>query len=114
MILTKIITAICSLLFVMIGLDKFFSFLDPPCSLMGNMPPIMWKSLGVLQLIAAILIWFPKFRRYVAGFFVVFMLVFTVIHLVNNTYDIGGAVFMAVLLALLAWNPGFLRGKSNI
>ena len=112
MIVKNIVVAICSLLFFMIGADKFFSFLEPPCSLMGEIPSIIWKVLGVLQLAAGILIWLPKLRKYIAGFFFVFMLVFTIVHLVEGTYDIGGSVFMAVLLGLLVWNPGFLRGKK--
>ena len=109
--LTNIITASCSLLFLMIGADKFFLFLEPPCTLMHNIPPTAWKILGFIQLAAGILIWLPKLRKHIAGFFFVFMLVFTSIHLVKNTYDVGGAVSMAVLLGLLAWNPRFLNGK---
>lgn len=111
--LTKIVTAISSLLFLMIGADKFLSFLEPPCSLMGNIPPTAWKSLGALQLVAGILIWLPKFRKPIAGFFFLFMIGFTIVHLINNTYDIGGSVFMAVLLGLLVWNPSFMNGKKN-
>jgi len=112
-IIINIIVAICSLLFFMIGADKFLLFLEPPCSLMSTIPPTLWKFFGVLQLAAGILIWFPKFRRYVAGFFMVFMLVFTIYHLVENTYDIGGSTFMAVMLGLLVWNPSFLRNKNK-
>jgi len=76
--ITNIVVAICSLLFFMIGADKFLLFLEPPCSLMSSIPPTIWKMLGVLQLIAGV-------------FFAVFMLVFTIIHLINDTYDIGGS-----------------------
>lgn len=110
--ITTIIVAICSLFFFMIGADKYFLFLEPPCSLMSSIPVVVWKVLGVLQLVAGILIWLPKYRNHVAGFFFVFMLVFIVIHLANGTYDIGGAVFMALLLGLLVWNPGFLGSKN--
>jgi uncharacterized membrane protein YphA (DoxX/SURF4 family) len=97
----------------MIGLDKFISFMKPPCTLMNEISPIVWKLLGVLQLASGILIWLPKFRKYVAGFFFIFMIIFILVHLVENTYDIGGAAFMAVLLGLLVWNPGFLQGKGK-
>lgn len=109
----NIIVAICSILFLMIGVDKFISFMEPPCSLMTEVSPIVWKLLGVLQIAAGILIWLPKYRKYVTGFFFVFMIIFIIVHLVENTYDIGGAAFMAVLLGLLVWDPGFLRGKGN-
>ena len=68
---------------------------------------------GVLQLASGILIWLPKYRKYIAGFFTVFMLVFTMVHLKEGTSDIGGAASMAVLLGLLAWNPSFLKGKKT-
>ena len=96
----------------MIGIDKFLSFMDPPCSLEANIPPMVWKGLGVLQLASGVLIWLPKYRKYVAGFFFVFMIVFAIIHLIEGTYDIGGAIFMAILLGLLVWNPTFIRGKK--
>ena len=109
----KIIVAICSILFFMIGVDKFLSFLDPPCTLMPGIPTTIWYGLGVLQIAAGFLIWIPKYREYIAGFFLVLMLFFIVYHLLENTQDVGGAVFMAVLLALLLWNPGFLQGRNK-
>ena len=111
--ISKAIIAICSLLFLMVGVDKFFAFLEPPCSLMGSISPIVWNILGVLQIAAGILIWLPKFRKYVVGFFFVFMLVFTLVHLTQGTYDVGGSAFMAVLLGLLVWNPAFLKGSQK-
>lgn len=111
--ITNVLVAICSLMFLMIGADKFMNYLEPPCSMMNSIAPSIWKTLGVLQLAGGILIWLPKFRKYVAGFFCIFMLFFTVVHLINNTYDVGGSAFMAVLLGVIAWNPGFLRGKKN-
>ncbi len=110
---TNIITAICSLFFLMIGVDKFFPFMEPSCSLMDNIPGTLWKIFGIIELVAGILIWLPTYRKYIAGFFFVFMLVFTVIHIVTGTYDIGGSVFMAILLGLLVWNPTFLQGKGK-
>lgn len=109
----KIITAICSVLFLMIGFDKFYPFMEPPCSLMDNISPVVWKVFGVLQLSAGILIWVPAFKKYIAGFFMVFMLIFTIYHLIENTYDIGGAVFMTLMLGILVWDPSFLRGKKK-
>jgi len=111
--LTTIITAICSLSFFMIGADKFLSFLEPPCSLETSISPTLWSILGVLQLAAGLLIWLPAFRKHVAGFFTVFMTIFSIVHLTQNTYDIGGSAFMAILLGLLTWNPSFLGEKMN-
>lgn len=98
----------------MVGADKFLDFLEPPCSLMNNISPIVWKGIGILQIAGGILLWFPKFKRYVAGFFFLFMLTFTAYHLIENTYDIGGSSFMAILLGLLLWNPDFLNGKKKL
>lgn len=111
--ISNIVAGICSLLFFMIGADKFLMFLEPPCSIMDQISPMVWKGLGVLQVLAGILIWLPKFRRPVAGFFFCFMMFFTFYHIASGTYDIGGAVFMAVLLALLFWNPSFIRAKQK-
>ncbi len=74
--------------------------------------PLVWKVFGVLQLLAGVLIWLPKFRKPIVGFFVVFMLVFTIVHVSQGTSDMGGSIFMAVLLGLVLWNPGFINGKK--
>lgn len=108
----KAITAVCSLLFFMVGADKFLAFLEPPCSLTNSIEPMLWKLLGVMQIAAGILIWMPKYKKYVIGFFFIFMLVFSGVHLSQSTYDIGGSVTMAVLLGILLWNPVFLRGGN--
>lgn len=109
--LTNVIVGISSILLFMVGVDKFLMFLDPPCSLQDGIPPAVWKVLGVLQIAGGILIWLPKFRRYVVGFFLLFMLFFIGVHLGKGTSDVGGALFMAILMALLVWNPSFIRGK---
>lgn len=109
--ISVILTAICSLLFISIGADKFLNFLEPPCSMMEYVSPLIWKGLGVLQVIAGLLIWSPKFKKYVVGFFAVFMVVFVIIHLMNNTSDVGGAAAMAIMLGVLVWNPSFINTK---
>jgi tryptophan-rich sensory protein len=89
----------------------FLNFMKPPCSLMDEIHLVLWKVLGILQLISGVLIWRPKYTKYVSGIFFVFMLIFTIVHLVYNTYDIGGALFKVLLLGLLTWNPEFIRKK---
>lgn len=110
----KILIGVCSLMFLMIGADKFLHYLEPPCSMEGNIPPMVWMGLGVLQLVAGILIWLPKYTKLIAGFFTIFMGVFILVHLSQDTKDIGGAAFMAVLLGVLYWNPSFIRGKGSV
>lgn len=101
-------------MFFMIGIDKFLFFLEPPCSLMESIPTIIWKVLGVLQIAAGFLIWVPSVRKYIVGFFMVFMIAFSIVHLTQNTSDVGGSIFMAALLGILVWNPGFIRAKNNV
>jgi hypothetical protein len=31
----------------------------------------------------------------------------------EQTYDIGGAISMAIMLGVLVWNPSFLSGKKK-
>lgn len=112
--LQNILVAIISLLFITLAVDKFLPFMEPPCTLMDSIDPNIWKMLGVTTFVGGILIWIPKFRKYVAGFFIVYMLFFTGIHLASNTYDVGGAVFTAAILGLLFWNPSFLGDKNKL
>ena len=111
--LKNVIIAICSQFFFVIGADKFLAFLEPPCSLESSISPMIWKVLGVLQFVSGILIWLPKYRKQVAGFWAVFMVIFSIVHLTQNTYDIGGAAIMAILLGLFVWNPDFLGGSNK-
>lgn len=105
----KILTAIFSILLIMIGLDKFFSFLTP-CSLMADIQPQIYMALGVIQLLLGMLVWNVKWRKPVAWMILGVMVYFSIRHLVGGTYDIGGAVFMGVLAILLIWDP---FGKSD-
>jgi uncharacterized membrane protein YphA (DoxX/SURF4 family) len=72
----------------------------------------VWMFLGVLTIVGGILIWVSALRKYVAGFLIIYMLFYTGVHISKATYDIGGAIFMTVLLGLLLWNPSFIRGKE--
>lgn len=111
--LSNILAGIFSAMLLLVGVDKFLNFMEPPCSLMDTINPTMWKVLGVIQIAGAILTWLPKYRKTVATFFLGFMSFFTVYHLINGTYDIGGSVFMMVLSGLIAYDPEFLRGKKR-
>jgi hypothetical protein len=110
-IIHYIIIGFCSFFFLLIGIDKFMSILEAGCSLQHEIPGPVWKVLGVIQLFSAFLIWSSKYRKYIAGFFFVFMLIFIAVHLSQQTYDIGGAALMAVLLGVLVWNPSFLSAR---
>jgi len=103
--LRNLLVLLASAMFLMIGADKFLHYLEPPCSLMDEINPLVWKVFGVLQLLTGILIWLPNWRKRLSLFFASFMLTFTVIHLLKGTSDVGGSAFMAVLLGLITWNP---------
>jgi len=109
----KLIVGFCSISFIMIGADKFFHFIQPPCSLEESIPAMLWMTIGGLQFISGILIWSSRFRKPLVGFWMVFMLVITVVHLALGQSDVGGAVFLAILMALLVWNPSLLRLKKQ-
>jgi len=113
MTISDFIAVICSMMFFMIGFDKFYAFVEPPCTLMDRISPTIWQAFGFMQVSAGILIWFPQLRRYVAGFFTLFMAFFTVYHLSVGTTDVAGSIFMGVLLGLLAWNPQFINGRKK-
>ena len=111
--LINMVIALSTILFLMIGVDKFIPFLEPRCSLADEISPWVWKAFGILQLLAAALIWAPKFRKPIAGFFFAFMLGFITLHLWVGTYDIGGAMFMTFAMGLLLWNPAILNEAPN-
>ena len=112
MIIRNAIIALCSIFFFMIGFDKFLNYLEPPCSLESSIPALLWKILGALQIVSGVLIWQSNYRKHIAGFWSVFMIIFTLVHLSQGQSDIGGALFMAALLGILIWNPDFL-GKRE-
>lgn len=100
-IIMKVVLGTCSLFFFMIGFDKIFGYLQPPCSLQHLIPTAILTVLGLLQVISGILLWFPAYRKHIAGFWAVSMVVFSVVHIGQSTYDIGGSAFMAFLLVII-------------
>lgn len=111
--LNLILTAILSILLIMIGVDKFMSFLTP-CTLLAEIQPTILKALGVIQILAGILVWSKGFKSSIAWLMAGLMIYFIIRHLVGGTSDIGGAVFLLVLCLLLIWNPAFLGDKSKV
>ena len=78
---------------------------------MSKVSPILWKTIGGIQIVAGILIWSAKIRKYIAGFMLAILIYFTLYHIIEKTSDIGGSIFMALLLAIIVWNPSALRKK---
>ena len=103
--INQILTAIFSIMLVMIGVDKFFGFLQPACTLQSDINPIVWKAIGIIQISFGILAWNIKWRKSVAWMILGLMIYFSIRHLTAGTNDIGGAVFMGVLAIMIIWNP---------
>lgn len=95
----------------MIGVDKFQSFLTP-CGLLDSIPSVSLKIIGVIQILGGFLVWIPTFRKPIASFILGLMIFFIGWHLIDGTYDIGGAVFLGVLSVLLMKTPSLLSSKS--
>jgi len=106
--LNLIVLAGFSLIMFMIGLDKFFNFLEP-CSLLEEVPDTLWKVIGALQLVSAVLILSPKFRKTIAGLFFGLMIYFIYKHLSIGTFDIGGAIFMAIICLIIFFDRTDLK-----
>jgi len=104
----KILLGLFTLLMLMLGVDKFYPIAEP-CSVLMEWSPTALKVLGVIQILRGVLIWFETTRKLVAGFFLGLMIYFIVRHLMTDTYDIGGALFLAGICLLINWNPKFLR-----
>jgi len=108
-----ILKVITSLMFFVLAADKFLHFLKPPCSLEETFSQNVWMMIGYVYIAAASLLWHKKIGKRVAIIFAVVMIAFSIWHLVNDTYDIGGALFMALLLGLIAWKPEFLTRQKQ-
>ncbi len=78
---------------IAIGIDKFFNFLSI-CSLMGNMSDKMAIGIGVLEIILGLFIFFKVQLISTLYFTAFFMGTGVFAHLVNDTYDIGGALLL--------------------
>ncbi len=93
---------IFGILCLIIGIDKFVPFLGG-CTINSEIPSWGSYAIGVLQLLVAVtsLIGIkPRLTTYVAmGVFSIGIL----LHLINGTYDIGGAVFMVVFAIVLRY-----------
>jgi len=82
-------------LFVL-GLDKFFLFIPESCTLMVDAPKTVMYSLGVVEVLLAILLATVKFTKIILILICVLMAQAIGMHLFKGTYDIGGAVFILV------------------
>lgn len=110
MYINQIITGLFSIMLLMIGLDKFLVFLEQ-CSLFSSINPTTLKVIGITQILMGISVWNVKWRSSVAWLILGLMVYFIIRHIVEGTYDIGGAVFMALISILIIWDP--FKPKNN-
>jgi len=78
---------------IIIGIDKFYTFL-PPCSLMKNISTTGAMVGGVVEILLGIFI-LLKIQLKPVLYTTAFLMGAAVIsHLINGTYDLGGALFL--------------------
>jgi len=78
---------------IIIGIDKFYTFL-PPCSLMKNVSATGAMIGGLIEILLGILVLFKIQLKPVLYTSAFLMGAAVVSHLVNGTYDLGGALFL--------------------
>ncbi len=82
--------------FIVVGLDKFFLFLDD-CTIYALLPDWFLYAFGVTQIVAGICIILRKCTIPALLVSVGLLTSAIIIHLCFNTYDIGGAIFLLVI-----------------
>ena len=94
---------------IIIGIDKFFFFL-PPCSLMENVSGQAAIIGGILEIVLGILV-LLKIQLIPILYITAFLMGAAVLtHLINNTYDIGGAFLLMCYALGLVY---FYKKESN-
>ena len=88
-----------------LGLDKFLKLMPLSCTLLTDASESLMYGLGVIEILLAVLLFLGKFTKTILVVVVLFMVWAIVMHLMADTYDIGGAVFLAVLSTVLLVLP---------
>lgn len=107
--LKKYLEYFIALNLIILGIDKFIGFIPESCSLMGVGSSLMWKLTGVIEILLGVLLFLGRYTNFILGFIIGLMLWAILMHIVNGTYDIGGAIFLAILCII----PFFLGEKNN-
>jgi len=82
---------------IILGLDKFLKLMPVACTLMTDASDTILYIIGGLEIVLGILLFLGKFTKGILIAVVLLMLWAIGMHLINETYDIGGAVFLAVV-----------------
>jgi len=96
----KYIIYFIALNLLVLGMDKFFLFIPDSCTLLVDAPKSMLYTLGVIEVVLGILLCLGKYTRTILVAILVLMISAIVMHMVNDTYDIGGAVFLILLVLI--------------
>lgn len=82
---------------LILGVDKFFLFIPLSCTLLVDASKSMMYGLGVVEIGLAILLLLGKFTKSILIGVCLLMVWAIAMHFISGTYDIGGAVFLAIL-----------------
>lgn len=93
---------------IILGIDKFTRLMPLACTLMEDASDNMLYAVGVIEVVLGILLLLGKFQKAILIAIVIFMLWAIVMHLMSGTYDIGAAIFLAIVSAI----PLFLKDQS--
>lgn len=85
---------------LILGIDKFFQFIPESCTLLEDASKTMMYSLGVIEIVLAFFLFVGKFTKKILLAIVLLMAWATLMHFMNDTYDIGGAVFLGIIALL--------------
>ena len=92
------------------GADKFLKF-SHSCSLEQTSNDIVWKIIGVIEIAIGMSLLLNKYVSYFLSLAIVVFTIGIISHLNQNTYDIGGAVFLLIYaIVLLYFNKGIIMG----
>jgi len=85
---------------IIIGLDKFFTFIPEACSLMIDASKGFLYIIGVFEILLGVLLFFKKSTRIILTLIVLLMIWGILLHLYTSTDDYGGAAFLCILALL--------------
>ncbi len=82
---------------IILGFDKFFVFIPEACSLMTDGPKNLLYSIGVIEIVLGLFLFFGKFIKPILILVILLMLWAIYAHISVDTTDYGGAIFMGIV-----------------
>jgi len=95
--LKKYLIYFIALNLIVLGFDKFFTFIPETCSLMTDLSKPFSYTIGIIEIMLGVLLFLGRFTKAILIFVILLMVWAIAMHLKAQTYDIGGAIFIAVL-----------------